>query len=63
MEGSMAAVFASMGVPFETAVVAVLLFRVAYYLVPLLISVFFLHGMFTQGTSLSKELSQAREGD
>jgi hypothetical protein len=38
MEGSMAAVFASMQVPFETAVVAVLLFRVAYYLLPLLIS-------------------------
>ncbi|MGH6740319.1 MAG: flippase-like domain-containing protein, partial [Bradyrhizobium sp.] len=63
MEGSMAAVFSSMGVPFETAVVAVLLFRVAYYLVPLLISVFFLHGMFAQGTSLSKELAQKREGD
>lgn len=60
MEGSMAAVFSSMGVPFETAVVAVLLFRVAYYLLPLLISLFFLHGMFVQGTSLSKELSGSR---
>ena len=60
MEGSMAAVFASMGVPFETAVVAVLLFRVAYYLVPLLISVFFLHGMFAQGSTLSRELAQKR---
>ena len=60
MEGSMAAVFASMGVPFETAVVAVLLFRVAYYLVPLLISVFFLHGMFAQGSSLSKDLTEPR---
>jgi len=58
MEGSMAAVFASMGVPFETAVVAVLIFRVAYYLIPLLISVFFLHGMFAQGTTLSKELAE-----
>lgn len=58
MEGSMAAVFASLGVPFETAVVAVLLFRVAYYLLPLLISLFFLHGMFVQGTSLSKELAE-----
>ena len=58
MEGSMAAVFASMGVPFETAVVAVLLFRVVYYLLPLLISLFFLHGMFVQGTSLSKELAE-----
>lgn len=56
MEGSMAAVFASMGVPFETAVVAVLLFRIVYYLLPLLISLFFLHGMFVQGTTVSKEI-------
>jgi uncharacterized protein (TIRG00374 family) len=60
MEGSMAAVFSSMGVPFETAVVAVLIFRVVYYLLPLLISLFFLHGMFVQGTSLSKELADKR---
>ena len=58
MEGSMAAVFASMQVPFETAVVAVLLFRVAYYLLPLLISLFFLHGMFVQGTNVSAEMAQ-----
>ena len=62
MEGSMAAVFSSMGVPFETAVVAVLLFRVIYYLLPLLISLFFLHGMFVQGTTLSKELSEKSSG-
>jgi uncharacterized protein (TIRG00374 family) len=58
MEGSMAAVFASMGVPFETAVVAVLIFRIVYYVLPLLISLFFLHGMFVQGTTVSKELSE-----
>jgi uncharacterized protein (TIRG00374 family) len=58
MEGRMAAIFSSMGVPFETAVVAVLLFRVAYYLLPLLISLFFLHGMFVQGTTISRELSE-----
>jgi hypothetical protein len=62
MEGSMAAIFASLGVPFETAVVAVLLFRVAYYLLPLLISLFFLHGMFVQGTALSEELAEQRAG-
>lgn len=62
MEGSMAAIFSSMGVPFETAVVAVLLFRVIYYLLPLLISLFFLHGMFVQGSSLSKELAEPRGG-
>jgi uncharacterized protein (TIRG00374 family) len=58
MEGSMAAVFASMQVPFETAVVAVLLFRVAYYLLPLLISLFFLHGMFVQGTTVGSEMAR-----
>lgn len=62
MEGSMAAVFTSMGVPFETAVVAVLIFRVAYYLVPLLISLFFLHGMYVQGASIGRELSESETG-
>jgi hypothetical protein len=51
MEGSMAAVFASMGVPFETALVAVLLFRVVNYLLPLGLSLIFLHGMFVQGSA------------
>lgn len=58
MEGSMAAVFASMGVPFETAVVAVLIFRIVYYLLPLLISLFFLHGMFVQGKSLNAPIDE-----
>lgn len=56
MEGSMAAVFASMQVPFETAVVAVLIFRIVYYLLPLLISLFFLHDLFVQGTTISAQL-------
>jgi uncharacterized protein (TIRG00374 family) len=38
LEGSMAAVFASLDVPLERAVVAVLIFRAAYYLLPLLAS-------------------------
>ena len=38
MEGSMAAVFASLDVPIESAVVAVLIFRATYYLLPLLAS-------------------------
>jgi len=54
MEGSMAAIFASLGVPFETAVVAVLLFRAIYYLLPLLFSLFFLHGMFVQGSHVGE---------
>lgn len=49
MEGSMAAIFASLSVPFETAVVAALIFRVTYYFVPMIISVFFFRGMLLQG--------------
>jgi hypothetical protein len=55
MDGSMAAIFAGFGVPFETAVAAVLLFRAAYYVLPLLISLFFLRGMFALGRSLATE--------
>lgn len=58
VEASMSAVFTSMQVPFETAVVAVLVFRVAYYVLPLLISLFFLHGMYLQGAALSRELAE-----
>ncbi len=39
LEGSMAAVFASLAVPLEQAVVAVLIFRVAYYVIPLFVSI------------------------
>ncbi len=56
MEGSMAAIFANLGVPLETAVVAVLIFRVAYYVLPLIVSLFFFHGMFLQGGHIRPEL-------
>jgi uncharacterized protein (TIRG00374 family) len=55
MEGSMAAIFAGLGVPYETAVVAILVYRCAYYLLPLVISLFF-HGMFTQGRQVGVDL-------
>jgi uncharacterized protein (TIRG00374 family) len=48
MESSMTAVFVSLGVPLEPAVVAVLIFRVSYYLLPLLISVFVFHAVMLQ---------------
>jgi uncharacterized protein (TIRG00374 family) len=38
LEGSMAAVFASLGVPLEQSVIAILIFRVAYYVLPTLTS-------------------------
>jgi glycosyltransferase 2 family protein len=62
MEGSMAAIFASLGVPFETAVVAVLVFRVAYYILPMIISVFFFRGMLVQGTRAAPEVLESPDG-
>lgn len=41
----MTAVFAGLGVPLEKAVVAALIFRLAYHVVPLVLSVFFFHGV------------------
>jgi len=48
MESSMTAVFVGLGVPLEAAVVAVLIFRAAYYVLPLLMSLFFFHGVMLQ---------------
>jgi uncharacterized protein (TIRG00374 family) len=48
LEGSMTAVFVSFGVPLERAFVAVLIFRVVYYLLPLCLSLFFFHGVMVQ---------------
>lgn len=49
MEGSMAAVFTTLSVPFETAVVATLIFRIAFHVVPLITSLFLFHGLFVEG--------------
>lgn len=62
MEGSMAAIFASLSVPFETAVVAVLIFRVAYYIFPMIISVFFFRGMLMQGARATPEVLDPHGG-
>jgi len=48
MESSMTAVFVSLGVPLEPAVVAVLIFRLAYYVLPLCVSLFAFHGLMGQ---------------
>ncbi|MEW6273369.1 MAG: flippase-like domain-containing protein [Thermodesulfobacteriota bacterium] len=45
MEGSMTTVFVALGVPIEQTVVAVLIFRVAYYAVPFLVSLAFFRSM------------------
>jgi uncharacterized protein (TIRG00374 family) len=46
MEGSMSAVFVSLGVPLEKAVVAVLIFRLTYHVLPLFVSMFLFRGVF-----------------
>jgi len=56
MEGSMAAIYASLSVPFETAVIAVLIFRIAYYVLPMVISVFFFRGMLLQGARAAPDV-------
>ncbi len=55
MEGSMAAIFASLSVPFETAVVAVLIYRLAYYVLPMITSLFFFRGMLLQGARIGAQ--------
>jgi uncharacterized protein (TIRG00374 family) len=48
MEGSMTAVFSSLDVPWESAFLAVVIFRVAYYVLPLLVSLGLFHGVMRQ---------------
>ena len=48
MESSMTAVFVSLGVPLEPALVAALIFRLVYYVLPLLLSLFLFHGLMGQ---------------
>lgn len=51
MEGSMAAVFAAFDVPIETAVVATVIFRASYYVLPLALTLVFLRPMLAIGRS------------
>ena len=48
MEGSMTAVFLSLGVKYETSFLAVLIFRLTYQLIPLLMSLVMFHGLVRQ---------------
>ena len=48
MEGSMTAVFVSLGVPMEPTVLAVLIFRLTYQIIPLVVSLFLFHGLVRQ---------------
>jgi glycosyltransferase 2 family protein len=60
MEGSMSAVFVSLGVPLEKAVVAVLIFRLTYHVLPLFVSMFLFRGVFRAAQrSLSTTLQRS----
>jgi uncharacterized protein (TIRG00374 family) len=48
MEGSMTAVFVSLKVPLEASVLAVLIFRLTYQVIPLVVSLFLFHGLVRQ---------------
>lgn len=50
MDFSMTGIFVAMGVPWERATIAVFLFRVSYYLLPLVTSLFLFHGVIRQAT-------------
>jgi uncharacterized protein (TIRG00374 family) len=63
MEGSMTAVFVGLGVPFESAFLAVLIFRVAYYVLPLVLSFVLFHGLMLQAAHGVARRSRAARFD
>jgi uncharacterized protein (TIRG00374 family) len=54
-EGSMGAVYALLGVPLEQAMLAAILFRAVYYLVPFLISLAFYRRLLREPGKLAPE--------
>ena len=60
MEGSMAAVFASFGVPLESAIVATIIFRISYYVLPLTFTLVFLRDLLAAGRQRSDTQSSTR---
>lgn len=61
MEGSMATIYTTLGVDLEAAVVASLIFRVAFHVLPVLLSVVFFHGMFVQGRTIGRKVRSGGE--
>ncbi len=55
MEGAMAGSFALMGVSYESALAAVIIYRIAYYLIPMIISIFFYYRFFPKNENLKTE--------
>lgn len=62
VEGSMAGVYFALGVPFERALVAVVVYRLAYYIIPVLISFIFYHQFFYRGKGLEPGSSHGPAG-
>jgi len=58
MEGSMAAVYEGLGQSFEAAMVAALIYRIVYYILPGLLSVFLLWGLKVSEPDLIEETVQ-----
>jgi uncharacterized protein (TIRG00374 family) len=55
MDFSMTGIFVSLGVPLEPAAVAVMIYRIAYYLVPTVGSLFLFHGLVAQATRVATQ--------
>jgi uncharacterized protein (TIRG00374 family) len=60
VETGMFAVFVGLGEPAEQTTLAVLVFRVAYYLVPIVVSLFFFHGLMVKAAHEAVEPGAAR---
>ena len=58
MEGSMAAIYYSLDVPLEVAIIAVLLYRLVYYVFPFVTSIFLYYPLFKEAKAIKvSELS------
>jgi len=52
MEGSMAAVYYSLGIPLEIAIIAILLYRLVYYVFPFVTSIFIYYPLFKEAKAI-----------
>ena len=63
MEGSMAAVYYSLTVPLEEAIVAVILYRLIYYVFPFLTSLLFYRSLFKEARITAEPLGQGERSE
>jgi hypothetical protein len=62
-EGSMAGIFALLGVSFDRAVLASVLFRVIYFFVPYLISLTLYRGLLRQASEVIPEVLEVEHAN